>query len=260
MGLDVYLYRITDKEDSDRREAAYQEYSDSLWEGKKYDTASTEEKDDIRDKLRLFCSKNGLGEWGEDVINKQKIELDSDKHPDHMFKIGYMRSSYNGGGINRVLENMGLSDLYDIFGIEGDAGECQPNYDYALENVKEVLEELRADDGYRVVSITPNLFSGAKVTSEAMALEMFKKELEDKTNRASYSNLNGEFYMDKPLEVVALLPGISKIMGERPCTYAVYKNQNGNDWYIQALEVVQEMLEFILAHEKPHEFYMYWSG
>lgn len=260
MGLDVYLYRITNKKDCDKREAAYQDYSNSLWEGKKYDTMSADEKEEIREKLRTFCSNNGLGEWGEDVINKQKIELDSDIHPDHMFKIGYMRSSYNGGGINNVLHNLGLPDLYMIFDVDLENPECQPDYEAALETVKEVLVELRNDDGYRVVSITPNLFSGAKITSQMEALEMVKKEIGNKNNSASYSNLNGEFYLDEPLKVIGLLPGIDKVLGDRPCTYVVYKTENGNKYYIEALEVVQEMLEFILAHEKPHEFYMYWSG
>ena len=35
--------------------------------------------------------------------NAEEVRLDSKVHADHMFKIGYLRSSYNDGGIDRIL-------------------------------------------------------------------------------------------------------------------------------------------------------------
>lgn len=259
MGLDVYLYRITDTKKSKANEKEYEDYSKELWGHMNMHDIPEEDKLIIRDKLNVKAQQLGLGDYGEDITYKQKVELPSDLHPDHNFRIGYFRSSYNGSGINRVLGNRGLPDLFDIFEIE-DGGEVLPNYEQALENVKEVLAELRRDKGYQVLTASGNLFSKPSVNSPAEALRIFENELETHSGFNSYSNINGEFHMGEPIKVVALIPGNETMMGERPCTYVVYKNESGLGYYIQALEIVQETIEFILAHENPQEFYMYWSG
>jgi hypothetical protein len=259
MGLDVYLYRITDYKKSKANEKMYEDYSEQLWGNRKYEDVPEDDKIAIRNKLNIKANELGLGDYGEDITYKKKIELPSDLHPDHNFQIGYFRSSYNGSGINRILENKGLPTLFEIFEIE-DGGEVSPNYEQALINVKEVLAELRRDKGYQVLTASGNLFSKPNVSSSAEALRIFENELETHSGFNSYSNINGEFHMGEPIKVVALIPGIETMMSERPCTYVVYKNESGVRYYIQALEVVQETIEFILAHENPQEFYMYWSG
>ena len=263
MGLDVYLYRIKDKVLSEANEKSYDAYSEELWGNRKYEDVPEKEKDFIREKLKQRALELGLNEWGSDETNKEKIELDSDLHPEHMFKIGYFRSSYNGGGINRILEKQGLPDLYEIFDIEYEGGEVQPNYSAALKKVKEVIAQLKeGDDGYGVCCVSPNHFSKPTVNSENEALEIFRNEINKNSGESmSYSNINGEFYLDKPMQVVGLVPGFENVLTKgHPCTYVIYKNENGLNWYVEALEVVQETLEFILAHENPQEFYMYWSG
>ena len=260
MGLDVYLYRIKDYKKSKANEKIYEEYSDQLWGDRKYEDIPEDEKLAIRNKLDIRAKELGLGSYGEDITYKEKIELPSDLHPDHNFRIGYFRSSYNGSGINRILENRGLSDLFEIFGLE-DAGEVLPDYEQALINVKEVLAELRQDKGYHVECVSGNIFREPTVTSQAEALRIFENELSTHLDSSNaYSNINGEFYMGQPLNVVALIPGIDNTLGKRNCTYVVYKSENGIAYYIQALEIVQETIEFILAHENPQEFYMYWSA
>jgi len=52
-------------------------------------------------------------EWECD--DYETIEINSTLYPEHLFKIGYFRSSYNSGGINRVANRYSLLDLYDIF-------------------------------------------------------------------------------------------------------------------------------------------------
>lgn len=263
MGLDVYLYRIKDKVLSEANEKQYNDYSDELWGERKYEDIPEKEKDFIRDKLKQKTIELGLNDWGSDITYKEKIEMDSDLHPDHMFKIGYFRSSYNGGGINRVLEKNGAPDLYGIFGLE-DMGECRPDYKKALTRVKKAIKKLKDnDDGYGVFTVSGNIFSTTPaVSSESAALEIFRKELKGHSGgMGHYSNINGEFALDNPIQVVGLMPGVENILKKgHPCTYIVYKNENGLTWYVEALEVVQETIEFILAHENPQEFYMYWSG
>lgn len=114
-----------------------------------------------------------------------------------MFKIGYFRSSYNSGGINRVLANMGLPTLDEIMGAN-DNYVFQPNWKKALENVESVIEQLKTNGAYRVE------------------------------------------------------------LGERDCTYVV--TESDNSWYIQALEIVKETIQYVLNSETEEQYYLHWSG
>ena len=53
-----------------------------------------------------------------DGCSGDHVSIDSTRHPEHFFKIGYWRSSYNDGGINAVLRQYGLPDLYEMCGVD----------------------------------------------------------------------------------------------------------------------------------------------
>jgi hypothetical protein len=64
--------------------------------------------------------------------------------------------------------------------------------------------------------------------------------------------------MAEPLKVLAMIPGIQTVLGTRPCIYVV--TESDNTWYLQALEVVRETIEFVLSQEDKELYYLHWSG
>ena len=265
MGLDVYLSKYSDYAKSKANEEAYDKYSTELWDKlEAIDNDPTEKaKNQVREKLQARATELGLGEWGEDITYREKIELDSVLHPDHYFKIGYFRSSYNGSGLNNILRDLGIPDLYDIFQ-PNDEYEFVPDWNYALTMVQESIEMVKKDKGYRIETIAANMFDPDNVpTSPAAAMEKFNEQLARVSPKNKdftwYSNRDGHFYMDKKgQEVHGLIPG--KDMFNKPCTFVVYKLKDGNKYILQSLEVVKETIEYVLAQDNPQAFYLRWSG
>lgn len=208
----------------------------------------------------------GLNEWGCHKDGVESIEMNSTKYSDHYFKIGYFRSSYNSGGIERILRNMGLPTMKDIFEYDGEY--CfQPDWVQALINVKILINDFKEKGAYRVRSVQANIFGGTNIGSEKEALDAFLVELkrEEEYNQKNpnrekfkYSNSTGEFSINEPLKVLALIPGTYNIIGERECVYVV--TESDNTWYIQALEIIQETIEWVLSKENKEQYYLHWSG
>lgn len=265
MGLDIYLSYYRDYNQSKANEKKFDELSDDIWaEVKEQEGEELCEKTKNRvcDYLNKEAEKLGLGEYGEDITYKDRIEQDSKLYPKHGFKIGYFRSSYNGSGINNLLRDLGIPDLYDIFSHDDDEYEFVPNWANALNVVQEAIEMLQEDEGYRIETISANMFSPDDVAKNPLAaMELFKKQLNQKHSKdfSSYSNKDGHFYMDKKgLKVHALMPG--KDHFDRPCTYVVFQPKDANKYYIQALEIVKETIEYVLAQENPQGYYLSWSA
>jgi hypothetical protein len=262
MGLDIYLYRYDNFEDTQRREKEHSEFSDKNWkstEGREYESLTEEEKDEIRRKDKENATSLGLDDWGSDKTRKEKIEFDCERYPDHYFKVGYFRSSYNSGGIERILRNMGLPTLSEVFKA-GDEYEFQPNWEESLEAIDGLIALFKAKGAYRVNSVSANMFRDSEVKSEARALEIFLEQMEKagENPEYNYTNAEGEFYLNEPIKVLAMIPGKEKIFGERDCVYVV--TESDNSWYLQALEIVKETIEYVLSRENKEQYYLHWSG
>jgi hypothetical protein len=260
MGLDIYLYQYLDKNMTDVKEKDYEIYSNNLWEqAGKYDDLSQSQKDEIREKCKSYANNLGLDEWGEDKTNKKRIEFDSEKYPEHIFKLGYFRSSYNSSGINKILSNLGVNDLYDIFPHNSDDYVFQPDWEESLKNVNESLEKLKTKSNYRVETITGNIFKSNGISSESEALSIFEQELSKDSGEFNYSNINGHFYNFEPSKVLAIMPGKTTFLGkEKECVYVV--TQSDNTWYVNALEIVKDTIEWVLSQENKEQYYLHWSG
>lgn len=265
MGLDIYLSYYRDYNQSKANEKKFEELSDDIWAEVKEqegDDLCEKTKTRVHEYLKKEAEELGLGEYGEDVTYKDRIEQDSKLYPEHGFKIGYFRSSYNGSGINNLLRDLNIPDLYDIFCHDDDDYEFVPDWANALDVVQESIKLLKKDQGYRVETISANMFSPDDVAKNPVqAMELFKKQLNEKKSKDFnwYSNRDGHFYMDKKgLEVHGLIPGKDFI--DRPCTYVVYHMKDGNKFYIQALEIVKETIEYVLAQENPQAYYLSWSA
>lgn len=266
MGLDIYLYRYENKEITVQKENQYEEQSQKNWDARgEYESLNDEQKQSVRAENATFAESLGLNKSGSDEVNKKCIEFDSKKYPEHYFKIGYFRSSYNGGGINRVLKNLGMGDLYEIFN-RGDNDEYifQPDWQMLMIRVKEAIEKLKSLPNLRCFNVGWNEFKGdpsnAQITSEEQALALFMEKAKTFRDDDGFSCSEGDFF-PKGIKVFGLISGANKrffVDQKLPCTYVVIEGEN--EWYIQALEIIQETIEYVLEQPDKDKFYLHWSS
>lgn len=252
MGLDVSLYHNTDQ----KKVKELNKRDNENWKLFKEDMPQIE-KDKINkrsDTIRQQIEKY-----------EKRIEMPSEKYPDHLFKIGYFRSSYNDGGIERVFTRMlGHNLLYTIFDVDED-NTFRGDWHIVLDRAKDMLAEWKnflkdKDNLYECYFIGTNIFIKEPiVTSEHQALEIFKKELHKSKNLGNYSFREGEFFLKDPLLVEAVIPG-KGILASDGC-YLIFKTKQENlDWYTQAVEIVLETIEYVLRQEDTENYYLYFSG
>lgn len=290
MGLDVYLTRYEDFADTKRREERYSKDAEALWpKGVEYEDVPEADKERIRKESEAIAAALELDHYGSDEARTREINLPSSKYPKHMFKIGYFRSSYNEGGINRVLGNtlgVGLGDIFPESKDE-DGYEFRPDWSAARERAVKVLGDYRAylakNGNYGVTVVEPNMFLGdpskATAQNETSALAIFNKQREQVLAREpspfgdGYSNIDGHFHIREPLKVAAMIQGASTwgFAGGRttPAVYVIYEKGGGDrevcgdaDWYEAALEIVVETCEFALGQSasEQEKLYLRWSG
>lgn len=267
MGLDIYLYRYDDYNMTQELEKKHQDFEKSVWNGndedEKYNLLTEEQKEEYQQKCYDHAISLGLDKWGTAKDGVECIELPSEKYPDHYFKVGYFRSSYNEGGIERILRNLGLPTMGDVFEHDIEEYHFQPNWERALINVKSLIEEFKKKGSYRVHHVESNMFISEppKIKSEKDALDLFLGEIEKNNGREekyNYSNSNGEFSIAEPMKVLAMIPGTYRIFDDRECVYVV--TESDNTWYINALEIIQETIEYVLSKENKEQYYLHWSG
>ena len=262
MGLDVYLKHSTDRAGELAKQTAAEEFSQAAWDkAGDYEHLSDAQKETVRSAIKAYNDANDLDDYGSS--NKiETIEIDSKIHPDNMFKIGYLRSSYNSGGINSVLKRIGCPDLYDIFEpgddyyVTVDWVQAQARAQIALDRLREYMStEMAAYDVIEVNGYDP-------VTSKEEALALLKEELGRKsTFGGGYSNRAGDWFPEG-LQIVGAVPGKPSFMGH-PTYYLFTKSTEagGNfKWYLEALEVTKEMIDYVLAQPDTDNYFLSWSA
>ncbi len=263
MGLDVYLYRYEDFEKDKQRMEDFDKKKDGLWAAAigdgDYEDMSEEAKEKYRCDSEELRISMGLGEWGEAGT---EINLDSQKYPDHMFKIGYFRSSYNRGGIDSVMRDSCGITLSDIFGV-GDEYLVAPEWEAALASAKEARAALANRDRLRAQQIGANPFAAEdlSVLHEADAIDIVREEMaKERGSFQNFSNIHGSFWLGETgLEIVAAVPG-KGFLG-RPVVYLVYEDsEEGWEWYIQAMDIVIETCEWVLSQDDPSKYALHWSA
>jgi|JI10StandDraft_1071094.scaffolds.fasta_scaffold00150_113 hypothetical protein len=260
MGLDIYLKRYDDFKATRQSEEEYEKLSNKIWEeGEvKYDDMSDEEKESRRSQVNANAQRLGLNTWGSDEANVESIEEPHPCYPDHYFKIGYFRSSYNDSGIERILGNMGVPTLSEIFSVENEDYYIQPNWEESLERVNSAIEKLKVEPAYRIKAVGPNIFRDPDVNSEQDAMAILKEKLNREKHEYNYSCSEGEFSIAEPQKIVALIPGYTHVLRKSPCVYVV--TESDNTWYIEALEIVKSTIEYVLSKDKREQYYLHWSG
>ena len=263
MGLDVYLKKCPDLAGAKAREAELNEFEDALWTAAGgWDKATEQEKELIRAKVKAKQDELNLSEYGE-ANEIERIEIDSKIHPNHMFKIGYLRSSYNSGGINSVLERIGVPSLYDIFepndeyNFTPDWVQAQARAVVALDGINQAMASEFAK--YDVTTIT-NMMGNGAVKTAGEALEVFKAQMSKKREGAfnAYGCREGDFYLDG-ITVCGIIPNAGFGGG----VHLITRNDGEEDnlsFYKQALEVTKEMIDYVLAQDDSNTYYLSWSG
>jgi len=254
MGLDVYLSYSENWDESLRIISVAEELEDAIYrnkpEGLSVDDFEKWRLQQITEEAEDRGFKVG-GDCFETCITNFSAR-DSEKYPDHYFKIGYFRSSYNGSGINSVMGKLGIPDLYDIFQLDGlpDNYYVQTDWALALAKVNEAIKAYRLFAETGLVALRPSDFS--KPVSAAEAIKLTAEQLSEGEKlpefARSYRSKHGEFYLDG-LKVV----GIFK-------NWLVYKLPEPDFWHLHALEIVRETIEFVLSQEHPENWRLRWSA
>lgn len=280
MGLDVYLYRYENLEEYNLLQDRYELEASALWQkvtnGKTlYSEASTEETDRYSLELDFLKSSYGKNE-DSDLPGRENIEINSLIHPDHMYKIGYFRSSYNESGLNSKLRTWLGEDLSSIFN-PSEKYIFSPNWSDSKQKARAVLEKLKnyfEESGhYDVIKLQPSLFSqpgSSDVDSDKKALDIFLKEVESrkksKFSFTDYSNSFGTFsFGEEPIKVRGVINGSTdsyvNSFNKRDCFYLIVEGTGeGRMWYLNALDVVVETCDYVLAKSDPEKYYLHWSG
>ena len=268
MGLDVSLYKYEDYEKSMKLEREYEKKSEKIWKevgkGKRYGEMTEKEKEKAHKQTRKLAENMGLI-YGEADCGEENIKIDSKKYPNHLFKIGYFRSSYNDGGLNSVLRRTIDLDLYYIFDVGGDyepSNDWEANKKRAKEVIRKFKKYIKEHGDYDVMDIDIMNYSKNPPRNKKEALEKFFEELEshkDSKSFRSYSSGRGDFYLDG-IKVFGFITGKSSLWKSKYIMYVIYENKDRFKWYLEALEIVLETINWILKQKEPEKYRLSWSA
>lgn len=273
MGLDIYLRRCENLQEQIALQEQAEAFSEQCWaeSGKEYDQYTDEEKDAVRAKVKAEYERLGLDNYGSST-KIESIELDSALYPEHMFKVGYLRSSYNSGGINSVMERAGCPSLYDIFKPSGDDYYVTPDWEACLVRAEQAIAQYREFltgpmGAFDVMEVRNPIFEG--VDSPKKALELFASQLETYQSRkatdpnawASYSNREGEYFLEGR-KVFGFIPNSGWGKGFHVIVGKEASEEVQDDWYYQALLVTKETIAYVLSRpvEDQKNYFVAWSG
>lgn len=262
MGLDIYLYYIKDRDEMRRKEEIFKESSGKIWAAVGGENnVSPDQRNEVLKALDVLGENLGVDRWGNST-ELVKIEEPSSVYPEHLFKIGYFRSSYNDSGFERVLGNLGVGNLSYIFD-PGDQYEFRPDWKRALEKTITELALLRTKPPLRCYQMRSDPKTEEINPPEAM--EIYERVMDSNKMRGylgNFSNRDGDFFPVEPMKVRALIRGMTRCFFTgvlEPCVNVVYEVDD-NKYYEEALEIVKETCEWVLAKEDPQNYYLRWSG
>lgn len=262
MGLDVYLRKVDDYEKMRRLEAEGEERETAIWEEYgEYGDLTDAQKEQAQ--AQIVAMQNALGLTGDyGGYPNEKIEIDSATHPEHIFKIGYFRSSYNGSGINSFFGRIGLPDLYELFGVNRDEQDVT-DWNAARPRVVDCIAAFKQQMDAGIIDcfdVGTNMFSsGGEPENGEDAIALYKKETAGEHSFYAWSSRAGQFH-PKGIECVGFISG--KKYGS-PCTFVMYKvTRDSLEFYLHALEIVLETIDYVLAQPDRNQFcyYLSWSG
>jgi len=200
----------------------------------------------------------------KDGAEPLRIEKFSQLHPNHLFKIGYFRSSYNEHGFNSTMDCLGLPTLYDIFPCASQSDDyfIHPDWKQSKVLAEKALRKFRKFLKSPASKYKVTFVSGINnVSSRQEALATFLEEVEMHKNSKrfpAYFNGKGAFFLSKPLKVRGVISGQNSIGSQG--VYLIYDaEEDFYLWYLQALEIVKETIDWVLQQKSPTEYVLGWS-
>lgn len=270
MGLDVCLYKFKNFKKTMALEKRYNKKTDAIWKeiqnGRPYTVLTEDEKRLADEKIKNLYDSIYLNEPDDTKIC---IDTDSSLYPEHLFKIGYFRSSYNGGGLNSVLRRTIGKDLYNIFDPPDDGYYFKPDWEQSLFIAREIKEEFEKhiDECPFDVLCESSRYSAPNIKSEKEALDEFMKQkkecsrdFSEHTGRAfcEFTDKNGTFFLgEDPLKLRAIINGENQ-WGN--CCYIIYEKIEGYKWLLEALEIVIETIIYVLSQPDKEKYILGWSS
>lgn len=257
MGLDVYLYTKQERETSKAYWKAWERDYES------FDAMTPEQR----------------AAWDTEHPNDSYKNVASAAYPEHMFNRRYLRSSYNGGGFNRAVPEMTGTD-HDLYWIFEPVRSGEESPDLTAEHIEalrrcraravQVVEELKACDRLRTLTVEPNALMRPPQLDDDGALALFRKQVADVGERweksaeqkSAFSSREGEFFPGG-FEIVGALPGMYDRFGSQWFgVHLIFRTgDEGFDYYVQAAEITVEFIdETIALIEKSGGAHMSWSG
>lgn len=230
MGLDVHLYKI-------------QKPTDNL-------------PQDIEDNYNYY----------------EAIEEPSSKYPKHMFRLGYFRSSYNDTGLNNVsFLRYNKEGLYYIFGLNNlDIKDYYINVDWRKSRRRAIvlLNKFKKDPlkmfNISFETVWPPQAKSVKDTLDYFCeryAEVLKAGLGVEEAHGEFTCGFGHFYVGSPVELYAVCPvAHSNRQGLLVITKSKQNEKLEFEWYIQALEIVIETINFVINSGEENKYVLGWSS
>ena len=272
MGLDVYLKKCTDLDTERAKENKADEMANKLWEDAgEFSSLSSEQQDAVRAQIEKIYSDLGLDEWGSSK-SITTLNQDSTIDPDHMFKLGYFRSSYNSAGINWYLRNLGMNDLHDLFEPNDDY-DFKPNWHEALKRTDHLIQAyelyLQSPQAkYVAIEIAANPYAGENgINNEKSAIDAFVEKTKGRSEDSGFSSFGcnlGDFYLSG-IKLVAVIPrdkSVKDPFSRGQVFYAIVEKEKTDekDWYLTALQIVKETITYVLNQPDSEAYFLSWSG
>ncbi len=269
MGLDIYLYRYEDREASDKLDALLDKLTD-----KALKQAGGDRDEYVRLSDEIYKKHGVTDGCGCDTPLKKCIEEPSKLHPEHLFKVGYFRSSYNHGGINYLMREHIKTDLGAIMGF-ADEYCFQPDWALSKQRALDAMAELRALDAktkFRAIEIDvfnpfsapPTVTNGAEAVAAAQpVIEDAMKPGKEHPFGNDFANSTGLFLLTSQPKCLAFVAACDDFMGRNtPKIFAIVEAKPGDvfGWSIQALEIVVETCDYVLASGETNKYFLHWSG
>jgi hypothetical protein len=209
---------------------------------------------------------------GLDVYIEAADAPTSKVNPDHLFKVDYWRSSYNEGGINRILGNLGIPTLWDIAGVTEDMvsnawdpdpskeddprnGEIHLDWKRVRANADEAVILLRAAPDLGVMWEQPNDLrpQDGIIDTESKAMDYVIDQLAEHPHKkddpmpfTSWTNAKG-FFTHNPLAVKGIVRGKGFGGDGHYIVYEIDDGDEGRASYIESLEIVKESADWALS-------------
>ena len=163
---------------------------------------------------------------------------------------------------------LNVDGFYHLFGRDrNDDYVWQPDWEATqkrAENLLELFDKVVEQDkgGLKAIWYGPNRFMSESdirdiCSSDADAINVTRQQI-NQGGKGSYSNRNGTFYLDEPLEVIAMVPGYQ---WDQVGVYAVFRvGKESLAWYRDTIAIVAEFADYVIRHPERDKLYLHWSS